>query len=196
VASPRVGGPRPRTAVAGASTPASNFVAGGRFAMSPRLRRYLGFLPSRPPIRARSNPSPESARAAGAVTPLTGRHLQRCCSDTAMVSSHGSSPARRCTAPAATLAPPLLWPLARSLGIAYLHDHDCEDQNCAADWSLFNHVDIPKVSSQSPSLPVPSNQIAAEWFLYTNSYFTHSSQNTFGGSERICGWERQIGLQA
>jgi hypothetical protein len=34
--------------------------------------------------------------------------------------------------------------------MACLHDHDCEDQNCAADWSLYNHVGIPKVSSQSP----------------------------------------------
>ena len=29
--------------------------------------------------------------------------------------------------------------------MACLHDHSCEDHNCAADWSLYNHVDIPKV---------------------------------------------------
>jgi hypothetical protein len=28
---------------------------------------------------------------------------------------------------------------------ACLHDHSCEDHNCAADWSLYNHIDVPKV---------------------------------------------------
>ncbi|GJM94149.1 hypothetical protein PR202_ga10766 [Eleusine coracana subsp. coracana] len=34
--------------------------------------------------------------------------------------------------------------------MACLHDHSCEDHNCAADWSLYNHIDIPKVTCLSP----------------------------------------------
>jgi hypothetical protein len=42
--------------------------------------------------------------------------------------------------------------------MACLHDHECEAHNCAADWSLYNHIDIPKVSSQSRL----SNQIGPQ----------------------------------
>ncbi|WVZ70050.1 hypothetical protein U9M48_018752 [Paspalum notatum var. saurae] len=43
--------------------------------------------------------------------------------------------------------------------MACLHDHSCEDHNCAADWSLYNHIDVPKVRSLSlrhPSHPFSS----------------------------------------
>ncbi|GAQ80184.1 hypothetical protein KFL_000480250 [Klebsormidium nitens] len=29
--------------------------------------------------------------------------------------------------------------------MACAHNHDCEDSNCAADWSLYKNVDLPKV---------------------------------------------------
>ena len=31
--------------------------------------------------------------------------------------------------------------------MACAHNHDCEDSNCAADWSLYKNVDLPKVST-------------------------------------------------
>jgi hypothetical protein len=50
----------------------------------------------------------------------------------------------------------------RRASMACLHDHECESHNCAADWSLYNHVDIPKVFPPNPpsiSLSCLSNQI-------------------------------------
>lgn len=43
--------------------------------------------------------------------------------------------------------------------MACLHDHSCEDHNCAADWSLYNHVDIPKVL-RVPSFSFPPSPVA------------------------------------
>ncbi|RVX17637.1 hypothetical protein CK203_003496 [Vitis vinifera] len=28
--------------------------------------------------------------------------------------------------------------------MACLHDHSCEDHDCAADWSLYKHIDLSK----------------------------------------------------
>lgn len=32
--------------------------------------------------------------------------------------------------------------------MACLHDHSCEDHDCSSDWSLYKHIDIPKVRSR------------------------------------------------
>lgn len=29
--------------------------------------------------------------------------------------------------------------------MACLHDHSCEDHDCSSDWSLYKHIDLPKV---------------------------------------------------
>ena len=29
--------------------------------------------------------------------------------------------------------------------MACLHDHSCEDHDCSSNWSLYKHIDLPKV---------------------------------------------------
>ena len=31
--------------------------------------------------------------------------------------------------------------------MACLHDHSCEDHDCSSDWSLYKHIDLPRVSA-------------------------------------------------
>jgi hypothetical protein len=47
--------------------------------------------------------------------------------------------------------------------MACLHDHSCEDHNCAADWSLYNHVDIPKVVALNESVPGSVKAVFKPW---------------------------------
>ncbi|KAL6615404.1 hypothetical protein ACP70R_037674 [Stipagrostis hirtigluma subsp. patula] len=47
--------------------------------------------------------------------------------------------------------------------MACLHDHSCEDHNCAADWSLFNHIDIPKVVALNESVPGSVKSVFKPW---------------------------------
>lgn len=28
-----------------------------------------------------------------------------------------------------------------------MHDHSCEEHDCSSDWSLYKHIDLPKVQS-------------------------------------------------
>lgn len=37
--------------------------------------------------------------------------------------------------------------------MACLHDHSCEDHDCSSDWSLYKHIDLPRVSSNPLFFP-------------------------------------------
>uniref|UniRef100_A0A453EXH5 PITH domain-containing protein n=1 Tax=Aegilops tauschii subsp. strangulata TaxID=200361 RepID=A0A453EXH5_AEGTS len=47
--------------------------------------------------------------------------------------------------------------------MACLHDHECGDHNCAADWSLYNHIDIPKVVALNESVAGSVKSVFKSW---------------------------------
>ncbi|KAL6597883.1 hypothetical protein ACP70R_046688 [Stipagrostis hirtigluma subsp. patula] len=63
--------------------------------------------------------------------------------------------------------------------MACLHDHSCEDHNCAADWSLFNHIDIPKVVALNESVPGSVKSVFKPWEqrLDTSGGFLESNED-------------------
>ncbi|CAN1147323.1 PITH domain-containing protein GA19395 [Linum perenne] len=44
-----------------------------------------------------------------------------------------------------------------------LHDHSCEDHDCSADWSLYKHVDIPKVSALNEAVHGSVKSVFKAW---------------------------------
>ncbi|XP_062202032.1 uncharacterized protein LOC133904559 [Phragmites australis] len=62
--------------------------------------------------------------------------------------------------------------------MACLHDHSCEDHNCAADWSLYNHIDIPKVVALNESVPGSVKSVFKPWEqrLDTSGGFLESNE--------------------
>ncbi|KAL6884529.1 hypothetical protein ACP4OV_010465 [Aristida adscensionis] len=62
--------------------------------------------------------------------------------------------------------------------MACLHDHSCEDHNCAADWSLFNHIDLPKVVALNESVPGSAISVFKPWEqrLDTSGGFLESNE--------------------
>ncbi|KAM0826710.1 hypothetical protein ACQ4PT_068681 [Festuca glaucescens] len=62
--------------------------------------------------------------------------------------------------------------------MACLHDHECESHNCAADWSLYNHVDIPKVVALNESVAGSVKSVFKPWEqrLETSGGFLESNE--------------------
>ncbi|KAL5227755.1 hypothetical protein ABZP36_016020 [Zizania latifolia] len=62
--------------------------------------------------------------------------------------------------------------------MACLHDHSCEDHNCAADWSLFNHIDVPKVVALNESVAGSAKSVFKPWEqrLDTSGGFLESNE--------------------
>ncbi|ONM41393.1 Thioredoxin family Trp26 [Zea mays] len=62
--------------------------------------------------------------------------------------------------------------------MACLHDHSCEDHNCAADWSLYNHIDVPKVVALNESVPGSVKSVFKPWEqrLDTSGGFLESNE--------------------
>ncbi|CAN0907331.1 PITH domain-containing protein CG6153 [Linum grandiflorum] len=44
-----------------------------------------------------------------------------------------------------------------------LHDHSCEDHDCSADWSLYKHVDLAKVSALNEAVPGSAKSVFKAW---------------------------------
>ncbi|XP_020528852.1 PITH domain-containing protein 1 isoform X3 [Amborella trichopoda] len=49
--------------------------------------------------------------------------------------------------------------------MACLHDHSCEDHDCGSQWSLYKHIDIPKVSALNEATAGSVKSIFKAWEL-------------------------------
>ncbi|XP_058068325.1 uncharacterized protein LOC131217405 isoform X4 [Magnolia sinica] len=47
--------------------------------------------------------------------------------------------------------------------MACLHDHSCEEHDCASDWSLYKHIDISKVSALNESVAGSVESVFRSW---------------------------------
>ncbi|KAI3822017.1 hypothetical protein L1987_09598 [Smallanthus sonchifolius] len=53
--------------------------------------------------------------------------------------------------------------------MACLHDHSCEDHDCSSDWSLYKHIDIPKLSALNEAVPGSVKAVFKAWEQRLNS---------------------------
>ncbi|XP_071675042.1 uncharacterized protein [Lolium perenne] len=80
--------------------------------------------------------------------------------------------------------------------MACLHDHECESHNCAADWSLYNHVDIPKVVALNESVAgsvksvfKPSEQrLETSAVVLARCWDAMLDGDVLTGNRLLCGW--------
>ncbi|KAJ6815960.1 PITH domain-containing protein 1 [Iris pallida] len=47
--------------------------------------------------------------------------------------------------------------------MACVHDHSCEEHNCSSDWSLYQHIDIPKVKALNESVGGSVKSVFKAW---------------------------------
>ncbi|XP_074317326.1 uncharacterized protein LOC141653457 [Silene latifolia] len=47
--------------------------------------------------------------------------------------------------------------------MACMHDHSCEDHDCSSDWSLYKHIDIPKVSALNEAISGSVKSVFRSW---------------------------------
>ncbi|GJS22277.1 PITH domain-containing protein 1 [Tanacetum coccineum] len=47
--------------------------------------------------------------------------------------------------------------------MACMHDHSCEDNDCSSDWSLYKHIDIPKVSALNEAVTGSVKSVFKAW---------------------------------
>ncbi|KAL8109996.1 hypothetical protein AgCh_025925 [Apium graveolens] len=47
--------------------------------------------------------------------------------------------------------------------MACMHDHSCEEHDCSSDWSLFQHIDLPKVSALNEAVPGSVKSVFKAW---------------------------------
>ncbi|KAF8085586.1 hypothetical protein N665_0663s0030 [Sinapis alba] len=43
------------------------------------------------------------------------------------------------------------------------HDHNCEDHECSSDWSLYKHIDLPKVSALNEAVSGSVKSVFKAW---------------------------------
>ncbi|XP_021749791.1 PITH domain-containing protein 1-like [Chenopodium quinoa] len=53
--------------------------------------------------------------------------------------------------------------------MACVHDHSCEDHDCSTDWSLYKHIDLPKVSALNEAIPGRAQKVFRSWEERLNS---------------------------
>uniref|UniRef100_A0A162B5W0 PITH domain-containing protein n=1 Tax=Daucus carota subsp. sativus TaxID=79200 RepID=A0A162B5W0_DAUCS len=46
---------------------------------------------------------------------------------------------------------------------ACTHDHSCEEHDCSSDWSLYKHIDLPKVSALNEAVPGSVKSVFKAW---------------------------------
>ncbi|CAN6441516.1 unnamed protein product [Victoria cruziana] len=47
--------------------------------------------------------------------------------------------------------------------MACLHDHSCEEHDCGSEWSLFKHIDMPKVSALNEAIAGSVKFVFKSW---------------------------------
>ncbi|KAB5553171.1 hypothetical protein OIU76_008957 [Salix suchowensis] len=61
--------------------------------------------------------------------------------------------------------------------MACLHDHSCEDHDCSSNWSLYKHIDLPKVSALNEAVPGSAKSVFKPWEHRLNSSEEHLESN-------------------
>lgn len=61
--------------------------------------------------------------------------------------------------------------------MACLHDHSCEDHDCSSDWSLYKHIDLPKVSALNEAVPGSAKSVFKAWEHRLNFSGEHLESN-------------------
>ncbi|KAK4353337.1 hypothetical protein RND71_028855 [Anisodus tanguticus] len=61
--------------------------------------------------------------------------------------------------------------------MACLHDHECADHNCSSDWSLFKHIDLPKVSALNEAVTGSVKSVFKPWEQRLNTSEGHLESN-------------------
>ncbi|KAG2663466.1 hypothetical protein I3760_16G030700 [Carya illinoinensis] len=61
--------------------------------------------------------------------------------------------------------------------MACLHDHSCEDHDCSADWSLYKHIDISKVTALNEAVPGSVKSVFKAWEQRLSSSEEHLESN-------------------
>uniref|UniRef100_A0A6N2L0E2 glycine hydroxymethyltransferase n=1 Tax=Salix viminalis TaxID=40686 RepID=A0A6N2L0E2_SALVM len=61
--------------------------------------------------------------------------------------------------------------------MACLHDHSCEDNDCSSNWSLYKHIDLPKVSALNEAVPGSAKSVFKPWEHRLNSSEEHLESN-------------------
>ncbi|KAL0558131.1 hypothetical protein IC582_006696 [Cucumis melo] len=61
--------------------------------------------------------------------------------------------------------------------MACLHDHSCEDHDCSSDWSLYKHIDLPRVSALNEATPGSVKSVFKAWEHRLNSSGDHLESN-------------------
>ncbi|GMQ03632.1 hypothetical protein CsSME_00049371 [Camellia sinensis var. sinensis] len=65
----------------------------------------------------------------------------------------------------------------REREMACLHDHSCEDHDCSADFSLYKHVDLSKVSALNEAVPGSVKSVFKAWEQRLNISEGHLESN-------------------
>ncbi|XP_022962575.1 PITH domain-containing protein 1 [Cucurbita moschata] len=61
--------------------------------------------------------------------------------------------------------------------MACFHDHSCEDHDCSSDWSLYKHIDLPRVSALNEATPGSVKTVFKAWEHRLNSSGDHLESN-------------------
>ncbi|KAL5728895.1 hypothetical protein ACHQM5_001922 [Ranunculus cassubicifolius] len=61
--------------------------------------------------------------------------------------------------------------------MACIHDHSCEDHDCSSDFSLYKHIDIPKVSALNEATTGSVKSVFKAWEQRLNSSEGHLESN-------------------
>ncbi|KAM1329973.1 hypothetical protein ACFX2H_042331 [Malus domestica] len=61
--------------------------------------------------------------------------------------------------------------------MACLHDHSCEDHDYSSGWTLYEHIDLPKVSALNEAVPGSVKSVFKAWEQRLNSSGGHLESN-------------------
>ncbi|XP_048435747.1 PITH domain-containing protein 1 isoform X2 [Pyrus x bretschneideri] len=61
--------------------------------------------------------------------------------------------------------------------MACLHNHSCEDHDCSSGWTLYEHIDLPKVSALNEAVPGSVKSVFKAWEQRLNSSGGHLESN-------------------
>ncbi|PIA64481.1 hypothetical protein AQUCO_00100158v1 [Aquilegia coerulea] len=61
--------------------------------------------------------------------------------------------------------------------MACVHDHSCEDHECSSDFSLYKHIDIPRVSALNEATPGSVKSVFKAWEQRLNTSGGHLESN-------------------
>ncbi|KAF2602587.1 hypothetical protein F2Q70_00027906 [Brassica cretica] len=74
------------------------------------------------------------------------------------------------------------------------HDHNCEDHECSSDWSLYKHIDLPKVSALNESVSGSVKSVFKAWEQRLHSSGVSALNESVSGSVKSVfkAWEQRL----